>query len=469
MKIRSRTLQGLAVASAFALLPEFGPGQAAFDAFLRFTDPEGGAKPVAGDSVDKNFRAADGWFEISSFDHGILNTVNVGLPAGGTGKAKFEDFNFSKLVNAGSPALFGAVAGGFYQRANLSLRQAGFNAPNAPFYEATFDTVFIKSVRWSGAAGDDAVQEDVSTVFGAMEWSYTSFDADGKPRKAVTVNWSQITNSGGDGGLEGQPPSVPTLSYAGAKSVASGGALTVNPSSGPSDPTGIASVTVQSVGGYTGNISVNNSGVVQISNASPVGGPYSITIRAASNGGGVKDASFNLTVNAVIPALIANADSLTRALSRSVKIPVAMLVGNDSNGAVFDALPSATTALGGRVALSGTTIIYDPPVPDPGTDDSFTYRIRDSFSQTSTGTVTVTVGGPNGGPSGNLIIGVSDEGRSLRLVGIPGRKYQLQAAGDVNGPWSNFGDAVTADANGSADWLDSSPDSPRFYRAYNVP
>jgi hypothetical protein len=68
-----------------------------------------------------------------------------------------------------------------------------------------------------------------------------------------------------------------------------------------------------------------------------------------------------------------------------------------------------------------------------------------------------------------LIIRVSSGETTLRLAGIPGRKYQLQKAVDVNGPWNDLGDVVTADVNGSSSWTDTDPTSPRFFRAYNVP
>jgi hypothetical protein len=114
-------------------------------------------------------------------------------------------------------------------------------------------------------------------------------------------------------------------------------------------------------------------------------------------------------------------------------------------------------------------VYYEPPIPDPGTDDSFTYQIHDTFSQTAVGTVTVQVSTPDG-ITRNLILKLGATGElNLQLAGIPGRKYQLQSAPSVTGPWDDLGIPATADANGSAAWSDSHPDSDKFYRAFETP
>lgn len=451
-----------------AFLAAARSSNAAFDAFIRFEGPSNGARNVPGDSVDKQFTGGDGWMEISSFDQGIEHLFSFG-PRGGAsaGKAAFRDFSFGKKLNTASPILFEATGiGGFYETAELVLRRSGVAVAPQPFYSALFRDTVITGVDWEGSSGDDTPVENVRTAFGGLQFSFTSFDSRGKPVTTVTVNWDAISNTGGDGPFS-DTVLPPVLTYASGHSVVSGGSLQISPTAGPSSSDGISSVSVKSAGGYTGGISVNSSGVVQITGAQPVGGPYHIVIQAVNAHDLSTDAGFDLTVSAVIPALIANSDTTTRGLGTSVKIQISSLIANDSAGAIFDSLPSAATALGGHVSVSGAQIIYEPPFPDPGTSDSFSYRIRDNNGQFANGAIAVNVGGPDGGPSGNLHIRVTESGTVLQLAGIPGRRYQLQKALLIQGPWSDFGSVVTADENGFAEWSDPDQTPVRFYRAFN--
>ncbi len=93
--------------------------------------------------------------------------------------------------------------------------------------------------------------------------------------------------------------SQPTLSY-GAKSINFGDSSTHAALTGPSDNGTVNSVSVQGAGTYTGTISVNPAGLVSLSNAQPAG-THSITIRATDNCGAMRDANFQLQVDAVLP------------------------------------------------------------------------------------------------------------------------------------------------------------------------
>jgi hypothetical protein len=88
----------------------------------------------------------------------------------------------------------------------------------------------------------------------------------------------------------------PTLSYANAN-VAGGANASLNPATGPADNGSIASLVVLSQGAYGGGISVAGSGIVSLTNASPLGA-HTITIRATDNCGSSRDATFTLNVAA---------------------------------------------------------------------------------------------------------------------------------------------------------------------------
>src|SRR5688500_9177306 len=203
----------------------------AVDAFLRFTGPSPGAIAPKSESTDAQFPGKDGWFRVTEFDHGILNSTTIGSATGGAsaGKTTFRPFTFTKHTDGASPALFKtSAAGGHYKQAELALRQASFGdrAPK-PFYIAKFQTIFISSMDWSGP-GDEGPEESIATSYVAIEWSFTRFDGDGSAT-TVTVNWDQVTNTGGIGSI------LPTLSYPASQSVVSGGSLNVSPLTGPSD------------------------------------------------------------------------------------------------------------------------------------------------------------------------------------------------------------------------------------------
>ncbi len=101
---------------------------------------------------------------------------------------------------------------------------------------------------------------------------------------------------------------APTLTYA-AAAVNSGNSTTNSPTAA-TDNGSITGYAVQSQGTYTGTIAVNSSGVVSISNATPIG-THTITIRATDNCGATTDATFTLTVGNN-PPTITPAAALTR-------------------------------------------------------------------------------------------------------------------------------------------------------------
>ena len=101
-------------------------------------------------------------------------------------------------------------------------------------------------------------------------------------------------NGTGDLQLNISANSAPNLSY-GNQSVDGGGAILINPVTGPGDNGSVISIAVQDTDTYSGTISVDVAGVVSISNAQPVG-THTITVRATDNCGAIIDATFDLQV-----------------------------------------------------------------------------------------------------------------------------------------------------------------------------
>lgn len=118
------------------------------------------------------------------------------------------------------------------------------------------------------------------------------------------------------GGLEGTgtitilvtPNTPPVLSYNRSQTVSAGGALTINPVSGPRDNGSLRSLTVQSISpaSFTGTVAVNPAtGVVNIENAGPAGN-FTMTIAATDNCGATTAASFTLAVTPSPPPTCGN-------------------------------------------------------------------------------------------------------------------------------------------------------------------
>ena len=75
-------------------------------------------------------------------------------------------------------------------------------------------------------------------------------------------------------------------------------------------------------------------------------------------------------------------------------IPIASLLINDSDPdgdplTISDV--RSNSARGGRVTLTGSNVVYTPPVHFSGVD-SLIYTLSDGSGETASGTVTVTVG-----------------------------------------------------------------------------
>ncbi len=140
----------------------------------------------------------------------------------------------------------------------------------------------------------------------------------------------------------------PTLSYNSPQTIAFGGNLTVNPAATPTD-NGALTITLVSVGTYTGGIAINPAtGTVTLTVAAPVGS-HTITIRSTDNCGSMTDASFVLNVIGGGQADLAiSAASSSPTAIPDHSITYALTVRNNGpaaspNTAITNQLPAAFT------------------------------------------------------------------------------------------------------------------------------
>ncbi|NOT62622.1 MAG: cadherin-like domain-containing protein [Acidobacteria bacterium] len=146
---------------------------------------------------------------------------------------------------------------------------------------ATVNGVTVSNLTINPAG---VISATIGAVCGASNASFTLKVTDSQSATATTTLNVTVTPN---------PP--PVLSYNSTANVAAGGALTLNPLTGPSDNLSVASVNVLNAGTYTGGLTVNSAGVVTLNNAKP-GGTHTLTIRATDNCGATTDVPITLTV-----------------------------------------------------------------------------------------------------------------------------------------------------------------------------
>ncbi len=172
----------------------------AYDAYMYFQSPSGGAVQPEGETTDKTY-SSNSAFEVYSFSWGASNPVSIGSGKTGaaSGRVSISSFNVMKRTDKASPSLFATCcSGGHFGTANVELRKAGEDPKSAgqPYLIFTFYEVFVESIQWSGSAGgDDYPTESVTFGFGAVEVQYMPQTVDGTLDKPTTAQWSLVQNT----------------------------------------------------------------------------------------------------------------------------------------------------------------------------------------------------------------------------------------------------------------------------------
>lgn len=168
----------------------------AFDAFLYFP----GSK-VKGETLDATYDKLNA-FQLFQFEFGVESTTNIGSDSGGggAGKATFKDFTIQKKTDTASNSLFYAcVTGNHFDDAVMELRRAGGGTTNASrvFLKISFKMVIVKDMTWSGAEGQEVLEESLILEYGAIKIEYFYQGTDGKMKKppsGAQAEWSQKLN-----------------------------------------------------------------------------------------------------------------------------------------------------------------------------------------------------------------------------------------------------------------------------------
>ncbi len=147
---------------------------------------------VKGETSDKDMKDK-GAFELTSFELGAENNIDIGSlsSGGGAGKAVFKELTIYKRADTSSCALFlKLVEGAHFDDATIEVR----NDSGKTFMKMEFKLVMVQDVSWTGYDGDDVCEEMVVMRYGAMKVTYTKHKKDGKAGKSETAEWSQVLN-----------------------------------------------------------------------------------------------------------------------------------------------------------------------------------------------------------------------------------------------------------------------------------
>ena len=143
---------------------------------------------IPGESTDSKHKDE---IELVSFAWGVTDAAAPIGSGGGAGRAKFQDFHFTMLVNKASPQLFLATASGKHiKEGNLAVRKAG--KTQVEYLKIKFTDVLVTSFEEMAAAEEP--QEAIGFSFGKIAIEYTPQNAKGAPGTVVKAGWDLSRN-----------------------------------------------------------------------------------------------------------------------------------------------------------------------------------------------------------------------------------------------------------------------------------
>lgn len=173
------------LAVAVSLLVYSSPATSAVNLFLDIDD-------IKGESTDTNHQD---WIDILAYSFGVSN---AGSPAtgggGGAGKASFQDFHFTKLLDASSPFLFQAVASGkHFMEAQFEVVQASGQNSGEAFLKYKLTDILVTS--FSQSSGGDIPADSFSLAFAKIDMDYRPEKSDGTLGPWIHAGWNLKTAS----------------------------------------------------------------------------------------------------------------------------------------------------------------------------------------------------------------------------------------------------------------------------------
>jgi type VI secretion system secreted protein Hcp len=147
---------------------------------------------IKGESLDAKHKDE---VEVLSWSWGVTQSSSIGQGgAAGTGKASFNDFNFTHHIDKASPNLMKACATGHHvKEATITVRKAGKSQQE--FLIIKMNDIIITSVAPSGSGEQDAITaENVALRFAKIDLEYRPQKADGSLDAGVHFKYDITAN-----------------------------------------------------------------------------------------------------------------------------------------------------------------------------------------------------------------------------------------------------------------------------------
>lgn len=148
---------------------------------------------IKGESLDSKHKDE---VEVLSWSWGVSNAGTIRGGGAGSGKATFEDFNFTHFIDKASPLLLKACATGQHlKEAIITVRKAGKGQQE--YLIIKMSDVIITGVHPSGAADAAATAEHVALQFAKVDLEYKPQKADGSLAAGLHFKYDIKANKAG--------------------------------------------------------------------------------------------------------------------------------------------------------------------------------------------------------------------------------------------------------------------------------
>ena len=141
---------------------------------------------IPGESADNRHKD---WIDIIAFTKAMSRSET---------NLTFSELWLQKDQDKSSPLLALRAANGIrIPRAVLELMQPGETSTR--FYRITLSNSTVRTWQINGSAGLVRPSEAVGLGYEWISWTYTEFDATGRPRGDISAYWDLVRNGGGTG------------------------------------------------------------------------------------------------------------------------------------------------------------------------------------------------------------------------------------------------------------------------------